>query len=80
MLRIPFKEMPSYACESTRVCVGAGVRAVCVLAPPVHTTNPPHLPVPVPGGGVLVGALPVADALQADWPPNRIICCGLTPH
>lgn len=73
MLRIPFKEIPSYVCESTRVCVGAGVRAVRVLVPRAH----PH---PVPGGGVFVGALPVADALQADWPPNRIICCGLTPH
>lgn len=34
----------------------------------------------LPGGGVFAGAFPVADALQADWPSNRIICCGLTPH
>lgn len=40
MLRIPFKEIPSYVCESTRVCVGAGVSAVCVLAPCAHP--PPH--------------------------------------
>lgn len=32
------------------------------------------------GVGVHAGAFPVADALQADWRPNRIICCGLTPH
>lgn len=38
MLRIPFKEMPSYVCESTRVCVGAWVCAVRVLVPmPPHT-------------------------------------------
>lgn len=73
MLRIPFKEIPSYVYESTSVCVGAWVRAVRVHAP----RAPPPLS---PGGGVFVGALPVADALQADWPPNRIICCGLTPH
>lgn len=34
--------------------------------------------------GGYAGAFPVADALQADCPParppNRIICCGLTPH
>lgn len=38
----------------------------------------------VGGGGGFecpsAGAVPVADALQADWPSNRIICCGLTPH
>lgn len=42
---------------------------------PVLPALPPSL-----GGGVFIGALPVADALQADWPPNRIICFGLTPH
>lgn len=35
---------------------------------------------PPPEGSGCAGAFPVADALQADWPPNRIICCGLTPH
>lgn len=46
MLRIPFKEIPSYVCESTRVCVGAWVRAVRVLAP-----RAPPPPPSSPGGG-----------------------------
>lgn len=47
MLRIPFKEIPSYVCESTRVCVGEWVRAVRVLAP-----RAPPPPPSSPGGGV----------------------------
>lgn len=50
----------------------------CVQLACLRPVVPP--PTPFPGGGVFVGALPAADALQADWPPNRIICCGLTPH
>lgn len=44
MLRIPFKEIPSYVCKSTCVCVGAGVRAVRVLAPRAH--HQPANPIP----------------------------------
>lgn len=71
MLRIPFKEILSYVYE-TRVCVWVCSWRACA---PCYPLPPPSL-----GGGVFIGALPVADALQADWPPNRIICCGLTPH
>lgn len=67
MLRFPFKEIPSYMCVKAHVCMRECLNA-CVHAPGAG------------GGGVCAGAFPVADALQADWPPNRIICCGLTPH
>lgn len=69
-------------CVKARVYVWVPECVQFVCLRPVHTTNHPPPPPPFPsrGGGVFVGALPVADALQADWPPNRIICCGLTPH
>lgn len=63
-------------CVKARVYVWVSecVRRACLRS------CPPPAPAPEGLGRGCAGAFPVADALQADWPPNRIICCGLTPH